>query len=54
MYKGTQFDYENEVVKDPSIYNNFELIAEFTPFNILNTAYENFELRDRVFERTSS
>ena len=54
MYKGTQFDYENVVVKDPSIYNNFELIAEFTPFNILNTAYENFELRDRVFERTSS
>ena len=54
MYWGTKFDYENTKVEDPAIYNNFELIAEFTPFNILNTAHENFELRDKMFERTSS
>ncbi len=54
MYKGKSFDFENVKLSDPALYNNFELTVEFAPFNILNTAHENFELRDKVFERTSS
>ncbi len=54
MYRGDQFRLENEMVDDPAVYNNFELIVEFLPFNTLNTVSENFELDEKVFERTSA
>jgi hypothetical protein len=28
--------------------------VEMTPFNLLNNEYDNFELRDKIFEKTSA
>lgn len=27
--------------------------AELTPFNLINNEYDNFELREKIFEKTS-
>lgn len=54
LYRGKKFSFENSEVLDSTLYNPLELKTELVSFNILNTYEENFYLRDKVFERTSS